>query len=62
MASFNVYYLAATRSFVEKAHAHGKEVKVWTLDKYDAGLVELVDGVITNDPRLFIKTPRTWNI
>ena len=62
VASFNVYYLAATRSFVEKAHAHGKEVKVWTLDKYDAGLVGLVDGVITNDPRLFIKTPRTWNI
>ena len=62
IASFNVYYLAATRSFVEKAHAHGKEVKVWTLDKYDAGLVELVDGVITNDPRLFISTPRTWNI
>ena len=62
IASFNVYYLAASRSFVEKAHAHGKEVKVWTLDKYDADLVELVDGVITNDPRLFISTPRTWNI
>ena len=62
VSSFNVFYLAATRSFVEKAHASGKEVKVWTLDKYDGDLVEMVDGVITNDPGIFIKTPRTWNI
>lgn len=62
VASFNIYYHAASRSFVEKAHAHGKEVKVWTLDKYDAELVELVDGVITNDPRIFIKNSRTWSI
>lgn len=60
--SFNVYYLAATRSFVQQAHSHGKEVKVWTLDKRDSKLEGMVDGVITNDPRLFIKGKRTWNI
>ena len=60
--SFNVYYRAVGKSFVEKARSHGKEVKVWTLDKYDARLLELVDGVITNDPRLFLDKDRTWNI
>lgn len=60
--SFNIFYPAATKSFVRKVHSHGKQVKVWTLDKYDGKLVEMVDGVITNDPRLFLKSPRTWNI
>lgn len=60
--SFNIYYPAASKSFVQQAHSHGKQVKVWTLDKNDEKLTTLVDGVITNDPRLFIKTPRTWNI
>lgn len=53
-ASFNINYKAATREFVDMVHSLGKEVKVWTLDEYDAELVKMVDGVITDDPGIFL--------
>lgn len=52
--SYNVLYLTVTSRFVRRAHEHGKEVKVWTLDKFKKRIVCMVDGVITNDPRIFM--------
>jgi glycerophosphoryl diester phosphodiesterase len=51
-----VHWLLAGRRLVERMHAHGGQVYVWTVD--DARRIERlaamgVDGVITNDPRLF---------
>lgn len=62
IASYNVFYLALTGNFVEKAHAKGREVKVWTLDSYNERIVGMVDGIITNDPRIFLQNSRKWNI
>src|SRR3954469_5011013 len=50
------HYLLVSRQLVDAAHAEGGEVYVWTVD--EAKRIELldsmgVDGVITNDPRLF---------
>ncbi len=53
-ASINPCYKFTTRSFIRRAHKHGKEVKVWTLNKYKESLVEEADGIITNDPGLFL--------
>ena len=53
VASFNIFRLFATGHFVRDMHAHGKEVKVWTVDdpaKAPAG----VDGIITDRPDLFV--------
>ena len=53
IASFNIHHRFATRRFIRRMHAAGKEVKVWTVNdasKLPAG----IDGVITNDPRLFL--------
>ena len=52
-ASFNIFHGNATREFIEEVHGLGKEVKVWTLNEYDAELLDMVDGVITDDPRIF---------
>jgi glycerophosphoryl diester phosphodiesterase len=50
------HYLLVSPKLVRAVHAHGGEVYVWTVD--EAKRIELldsmgVDGVITNDPRLF---------
>ena len=48
-----------TRSSVERAHAVGLPVLAWTVDEpADLERVEEagVDGVITNDPRIFVAT------
>jgi glycerophosphoryl diester phosphodiesterase len=50
------HYLLVSRQLVRAVHASGGEVYVWTVD--EAKRIELfdsmgVDGVITNDPRLF---------
>ncbi len=55
VSSFNVYHRLVSDAFVRKAHSLGNEVKVWTLNKYKKDLVDMVDGIITNDPALFIK-------
>ena len=57
-ASLNIYYGAADKEFIDEVHARGQEVKVWTLDEYDAELVKMVDGVITDDPRIFLDGKR----
>ncbi len=54
VASFNVYHGMVSRTFIRKAHARGKEVKVWTLNERNDKLVNSVDGVITNEPALFV--------
>ena len=50
------HWLLVSRRLVEAVHAAGGEVYVWTVDDA-AGSARLealgVDGVITNDPRLF---------
>ena len=51
--SVNAYHAGATRGFINRMHAKGKKVKVWTVNKL-SDLPEGVDGVITNDPALFI--------
>jgi glycerophosphoryl diester phosphodiesterase len=50
------HFLLVSPQLVRGVHAHGGEVYVWTVD--EAKRIELlasmgVDGVITNDPRLF---------
>lgn len=50
------HFLLVSPQMVRAVHAHGGEVYVWTVD--EAKRIELldsmgVDGVITNDPRLF---------
>jgi glycerophosphoryl diester phosphodiesterase len=51
-----VHYLLASRALVRAVHARGGQVYVWTVDD-EARIERLeamgVDGVITNDPRLF---------
>ncbi len=48
-----------TASAVERAHAAGLPVLAWTVDE-PADLARVVaagvDGVITNDPRIFVAT------
>lgn len=51
--SVNIYYPCASRRFIARMHANGKKVKVWTVNKLSA-LPSGADGVITNDPALFI--------
>jgi len=51
-----------THSFVERAHAMGLPVLAWTVDApADLARVEAagVDGVITNDPTIFVATLTT---
>ena len=55
------HFLLVSRQLVDAVHAEGGEVYVWTVD--EAKRIELlasmgVDGVITNDPRLFDPPPR----
>lgn len=52
ISSFNCYHGAISRSFVDEVHAHGKEVKVWTINDGKAPDVNM-DGVITNSPDLW---------
>ncbi len=54
VSSFNVCHSFLSDAFINKAHKRGKEVKVWTLNKYNKSLYRKVDGIITNDPQVFI--------
>lgn len=54
ISSFNVYYLFASRRFVNRSHKHGKEVKLWTVNSRNRASRMPVDGIITNDPQLFL--------
>lgn len=53
-ASINMHYSAATPEFLAEVRAAGKEVKVWTLDEYLPELIAAVDGVITDNPGIFL--------
>jgi len=52
---FSPHYSVTTREIVDKAHKHGLEVHVWTVD--DKSMIEEmkrlnVDGITTNYPDL----------
>ncbi len=53
VSSFNFYYRAVTTTMVDDIHAHGKEVKIWTVPGPADTPTLPVDGVITNDPDLW---------
>lgn len=54
IASYNIFRLGlVTRRFVEKMHARGKEIKVWTLQTPEQFHADNLDGIITDRPDLF---------
>ena len=53
VASFNIFRLFASKRFIRTMHAHGKEVKVWTINKPNKAPKE-ADGIISDRPDLFI--------
>lgn len=54
IASYNIFNLGlVTRRFVEKMHAIGKEVKIWTLQSPQQRHASNLDGIITDRPDLF---------
>ena len=57
VASFNICRFFASRHFIKDMHAHGKEVKVWTVNDPSmvCGVRCTVDGIITDRPDLFIR-------
>lgn len=55
VASFNIFSPSATHAFIDEAHAHGKEVKLWTLDAPADAPHMPVDGIITDRPDLWQK-------
>ena len=52
ISSFNFQYHGIWKSLLDDIHAHGKEVKIWTLEGLDAPRLD-VDGIITNRPDLW---------
>ena len=57
VSSFNFQYRGIWRSLLNDIHAHGKEVKIWTLEDLDAPRLD-VDGIITNRPDLWAERAR----
>lgn len=54
VASYNIFHHGGvTRRFVDKMHAIGKEVKVWTLQSPKQRYPRNIDGIITDRPDLF---------
>jgi glycerophosphoryl diester phosphodiesterase len=54
----------ATRSLIRRAHAAGKEVHVWTVNKPEVMLRMIergVDNIITDDPALLVRVIRERN-
>ena len=55
-SALTLYHLVCSRAAIDRAHARGAAVFAWTVDDSAAAsrLVEAgVDGIITNDPRIF---------
>ena len=51
-----LHHWVISGAVVERAHSHGAAVFAWTVDDrrtLDRVLAAGVDGVITNDPRIF---------
>ena len=55
--SFNFYYRSIWKSLLDDLHAHGKEVKLWTLEDLNAPALN-VDGIITNRPDLWVNAQK----
>lgn len=53
VASFNTCSWFTRKAFVNRAHRHGKEVKIWTVNKLGRASRLPADGFITNNPELF---------
>lgn len=54
-----LHYLVVSASVVERCHARGASVLAWTVDEPEVVRVLArrgVDGIITNDPRIFAAT------
>lgn len=55
ISSFNICHFFVTKRAVERIHKAGKEIKIWTVDSEGGAADFPVDGIITNDPKLFIR-------
>lgn len=53
VSSFNFYYRSVTDALIQKLHAHGKEVKIWTVKGPEDTPRLNVDGIITDNPDLW---------
>lgn len=53
--SFNFYHGMLRQSLIDKIHAQGKKVKIWTLDSPEETPALKVDGIITDRPDLWKK-------
>lgn len=53
ISSFNFYFRSVTKDMIESIHAHGKEVKIWTVGAPAATPSLPVDGIITDYPNLW---------
>lgn len=53
-AAINPCVKVTSQRFVKDAHKAGKEVRIWTVDRWSK-LIPHVDGIITNDPVLFVQ-------
>jgi glycerophosphoryl diester phosphodiesterase len=53
VSSFNIFYQAASPSFIKTIHRQGKEVKIWTLNEPEKAPDLPVDGIITDRPDLW---------
>lgn len=54
IASFNICHYFITARFIKRAHALGREVKIWTVNRHNRASRLPVDGIITNNPALFL--------
>lgn len=54
ITSFNVCHFFVTNSFVNRVHKLGREVKIWTVDHECRSTRLPIDGVITNNPEVFL--------
>ena len=60
VASINACASLISKRFVKETHRAGKEVRIWTVDRYSK-LFPLVDGIITNNPTLFVEKRSSSN-
>ena len=54
VASFNIFRLFASKRFIRTMHAHGKDVKIWTVNDPKKAPKE-VEGIISDRPDLFVQ-------
>ena len=53
--SFNFYYPGLNKSLANKLHEKGKRIRIWTLDDKAKTPNYYLDGIITDDPDLFLR-------